>query len=291
MAPAPSFSSVAPAPIDAGPVRLRFDEAPVLMGILNLTPDSFSDGGTVTSVTEAVAQAQRMVEAGARVVDIGGESTRPGAEPVDAATELARVLPVVRALAEARLPAAVSVDTSKAEVARAALEAGASIVNDVTALRDPGMAEVVAEHRAALVVMHMRGAPRTMQAGPIAYGDLLGEIRDALGAALERAVAAGVARERVMIDPGIGFGKTSEHNLSLTRRLGELAVLGRPIVYGPSRKRFLGEITGRDVSDRDRATAAVCALAALAGAHVLRVHDVAAVRDAVLVAHAVRCAP
>jgi len=261
---------------------------PVLMGILNVTPDSFSDGGRLTSPAALVGRARGMVAAGARILDVGGESTRPGAEPVDAATELDRVLPAVAALHAAQLGAALSIDTAKAEVAEAALCKGASIVNDVTALGDPRMAEVVARHAAALVVMHLRGAPRTMQDGPIVYDDLLGEVLGALEAAVGKAVAAGVVRERIMVDPGIGFGKTCAHNLELTRRLGELGALGLPIVYGPSRKRFLGELTGRAVDDRERATAAACAAAVLNGAHVLRVHDVAAVRDAVLVAHGVR---
>jgi dihydropteroate synthase len=279
-----------PSPIAVGPVELHF-ETPVLMGILNITPDSFSDGGRLDSVAAAVSHARALVAAGALVLDVGGESTRPGAAPVDAATELDRVRPVIEAIRREGLTAAISVDTSKAAVARAALEAGAHLVNDVTALRDPEMVSVVASSGAALIVMHMRGQPRTMQEGPIVYGDVVREVRDALGAAVTRAVAAGVACERILVDPGLGFGKTAAHNLTLTRRLGELAALGRPIVYGPSRKRFLGETTGRAVSEREAATAAACALAVAAGAHVLRVHDVAAVRDAVLVARAVRDAP
>jgi dihydropteroate synthase len=181
--------------------------------------------------------------------------------------------------------------TSKAAVADVALRCGATIVNDVTALCDPAMAPLVAEHGAAIVLMHMRGEPRTMQVGEITYDDVVADIAAALEAAIGRAVDAGIARSRVLVDPGIGFGKTVDHNLTLTRRLGELAALGRPIVYGPSRKRFLGDVTGRGVDDRDRATAAACAIAVAHGAHVLRVHDVGAVRDAIAVAAAVRDAP
>ncbi len=261
------------------------------MGILNITPDSFSDGGALSSPEAALAHARALVQAGAQILDVGGESTRPGAEPVDAAVEGDRVLPVIEVLARAQLGIVVSVDTSKAAVAEAALARGAHLVNDVSALGDPAMAKTVAAYGAGLVVMHMRGEPRTMQQREIEYADLMGEIRAVLAGAVEHAVAAGVPRERVMVDPGVGFGKTVAHNLSLTRHLGELNSLGCPIVYGASRKRFLGAISGREVADRDRATAAACALAVMSGAHVLRVHDVAAVLDAVNVATAVRDAP
>ncbi len=276
-----------PAPIELGPLLFCFD-APVLMGVINATPDSFSDGGVRLGVAEAVARARQMVADGASIVDIGGESTRPSAEPVAARVELMRVLPVVEAVVEAGLGVAVSVDTRKAEVARAALAAGAHMINDVSALGDPAMGEVVAEHGAALVLMHMRGDPRTMQRGDIVYDDLFGELCGFFDLAIDRATRAGVARERLMIDPGIGFGKTTGHNLQLTRHLEVFARYHLPVLYGPSRKRFLGEVTGREVHDRDRATAAACALAVLLGAHVLRVHDVGAARDAVLVARAVR---
>jgi dihydropteroate synthase len=279
-----------PTPLTLGPVHLDFAR-PALMGILNVTPDSFSDGGSLPSLEAVLARARKQVEDGAVILDVGGESTRPGSQSVSVDEELARVVPAVRALAAAGLGVALSVDTSKAEVAAAALAAGAHLVNDVTALADPAMAGVVARAGAALVVMHMRGEPRTMQTGDIVYTNLVGEVRETLERALVLAAAAGIPRERVLVDPGLGFGKTTLHNLTLTRRLQELATLGCAIVYGSSRKRFLGEVTGRPVSDRDRATAATCVAAVLAGAHVLRVHDVGAVRDAVLVATALRDAP
>lgn len=277
-------------PIRVGLVTLSF-ERPVIMGILNCTPDSFSDGGTIATVEAAVVRAREMVKAGALVLDVGGESTRPGSEPVPAGLEIQRVIPLIKALTAESLPAAISIDTSKAEVARAALDAGASIVNDVTALRDPEMAEVVARAHAAIVLMHMRGEPRSMQAGPIHYADLLGEIGAALEVAIARAVAVGVVPTRIIVDPGLGFGKSVEHNLSLTKHLDYFHRFGKPVLYGASRKRFLGELTGRAVDDRDRATASACALAVAAGAHILRVHNVEAVRDAVAIATAVRDAP
>ena len=276
-----------PPPITVGKRTLTFDR-PVLMGVLNATPDSFSDGGALASVDDALRRAEAQVEAGALILDVGGESTRPGAIPVDAETEIRRVLRVVTAVVWHDFPVAVSIDTAKAQVAQAAIEHGATLVNDVTALKDPQMAGVVAKHGVGLILMHMRGEPRTMQDGEIQYADLIGDVRAFLADAMARAATAGVAPEQILVDPGIGFGKTVGHNLTLTRRLGELAALGRPIVYGPSRKRFLGDVTGRDVADRDRATAAACTAAVLAGAHVLRVHDVAAVKDAVAVATALR---
>ena len=288
-APFPAARAV-PSPIAVGKVTLRFD-TPVLMGVLNATPDSFSDGGSLLTIDDAVRRAEEQVEAGATILDVGGESTRPGAAPVDSETEIARVLKVITAIDWHNFPVAISIDTAKADVARAALEHGATIVNDVTALRDPAMGPMVARHGAALVLMHMRGEPRTMQQGEVHYDDVVAEVHGHLASAVERAVAAGVGRERILVDPGIGFGKTLAHNLALTRGLGNLASLGRPVVYGPSRKRFLGELTGHEVGDRDRATAAACVAAVLAGAHVLRVHDVAAIRDAVLVATALRDVP
>lgn len=261
---------------------------PAIMGIVNVTPDSFSDGGQYVDVARAVAHATQLVAAGAGILDVGGESTRPGALPVSPDEELQRVVPVIEALMAAHLGVVLSVDTAKASVARAALRAGATMVNDVTALGDPAMASVVAEQDASLVLMHMRGEPRTMQQGEIVYDDVVREVCDALNEAAQRAQAAGVARSKILVDPGLGFGKTTQHNLLLTQHLSTLVSLSYPVVYGPSRKRFLGEITGRPTDDRDRATAAVCALAVAQGASVVRVHDVHAVRDAVLVAHAVR---
>lgn len=266
-------------------------QRPLVMGVLNLTPDSFSDGGTYPSLDAVEQRARALVADGAEILDLGGESTRPGAAKVDAATELDRVLPAVQRLARARLPALLSVDTSKAMVADAALTHGASIVNDVTALADPHMAQVVARHGSAVILMHMRGEPRTMQQGHIHYDDVVAEVSASLHAACERAVAAGIERAKVWLDPGIGFGKELPHNLALTRHLCTIAEIGQPVVYGPSRKRFLGQLTGRDVDARDPATAAACVAAILYGAHVLRVHDAHAVRDAVAVATALRNTP
>ncbi len=251
------------------------------MGIVNVTPDSFSDGGRYLDRGAAIEHGIELAAAGADVLDVGGESTRPGAAAVGVEEELARVLPVIEALASAGHR--VSVDTSKAAVAERALAAGATIVNDVTALGDPAMAAVCADAGCGLILMHMKGTPRTMQDDPT-YDDVLVEVRDFLAERLAAAVAAGVAAERVWVDPGIGFGKTVDHNLELIERLGELRELGRPVVLGASRKAFLGELTGREVSDRLAASLAVAVLGVASGAEVLRVHDVAATRDAVTVA-------
>ena len=255
------------------------------MGIVNVTPDSFSDGGRYLDPEVAIAHGFELAAEGADVLDVGGESTRPGAAAVGVEEELARVLPVVAALAGAG--ERVSIDSSKAAVAERALAAGAVIVNDVTALGDPAMAAVCADTGAGLVLMHMKGTPRTMQENPT-YDDVVVEIRDFLARRLEAAVAAGVAAERIWVDPGIGFGKTVDHNLELIERLGELRELGRPVVLGASRKRFLGELTGREVDDRLAASLSVAVLGVANGADVLRVHDVAATRDALTVAAAVR---
>lgn len=275
-----------PAPVLFGSRPLSFD-TPLLMGIVNVTPDSFSDGNNLPTVDAAVAHAEALVEAGATIVDIGGESTRPGAASVDLATELQRVLPVVDALVQRNCPALLSIDTGKAAVARAALARGAHLINDVTALADPDMAPVVVEANAVIILMHMQGEPRTMQQNP-SYGNVVSDVVAALRTSLRRATAAGIAPERVWLDPGIGFGKTVQHNLTLTKHLQDLADLGRPIVYGASRKWFLGQLTGQQPMARDAATAAVCTAAVLAGAHVLRVHNVAMVRDAMVVATAIR---
>ncbi|HEY3614272.1 MAG TPA: dihydropteroate synthase [Gaiellales bacterium] len=255
-----------------------------LLGVVNITPDSFSDGGRFADPQAAIAQGRRLAAEGAAIVDVGGESTRPGAESVPLATELARVLPVLEALVADGI--AVSIDTSKAEVARRALAAGAVLVNDVTALRaDPGMAAVVAEAGADLCLMHMLGEPRTMQDDP-RYEDVVGEVEAFLAERAEAAVAAGVARERIALDPGIGFGKTLEHNLALLRALPRLAALG-PLLLGVSRKRFLGALTGRDVAaDRVAASTAAALWCYRGGAHLLRVHDVRATADALAVERA-----
>jgi dihydropteroate synthase len=256
-----------------------------LMGVVNVTPDSFSDGGLYLDPGAAVAHGEALVAEGARILDVGGESTRPGAAPVAAGEELRRVEPVVAGLAG--LGVEVSVDTSKAPVAEAALDAGATIVNDVTALRgDPEMAALVADRGAGLVLMHMAGDPRTMQVNP-EYGDVVAEVRDFLAARLAAAVAAGIDESRVWLDPGIGFSKTAEHNFELLRGLGELTALGRPIVVGTSRKSFLGRADGSATDERLGGTIATSVLAAAAGAAVLRVHDVREMAEALDVASVV----
>jgi dihydropteroate synthase len=255
------------------------------MGVLNVTPDSFSDGGAFLDPAAAAAQAERMSVEGADLVDVGGESTRPGAAPVAAEEELRRVMPVIERLAE-RGGIPMSIDTSKAAVARAATAAGAVLVNDVTALRgDPGMAAVVAESGADLCLVHMLGEPRTMQDDP-RYGDVVSDVKAFLEQRLDFAVAQGIPEAQVWLDPGIGFGKTVEHNLALLRRLGEIVALGRPVVVGVSRKRFLGALTGRAEADRTAGGVAANVLAFERGAHMFRVHDVPANRDALTVAAA-----
>ena len=253
------------------------------MGIVNVTPDSFSDGGRFLDATDAIAHGRRLLAEGADLLDVGGESTRPGAEPVDAGEELARVVPVVRALArEGR----VSIDTSKVAVAEAAVSAGARYVNDVSAFRlEPDMAGFVADARVDCCLMHMRGEPRTMQDDP-RYDDVVDDVRAHLEERMAFAIAEGVKEERIELDPGIGFGKTVAHNLELLRRLDELTTLGRPIVVGTSRKGFLGRLTGRDADERVPGTIATNVLALERGARVFRVHDVAAARDALTVAAA-----
>jgi len=257
---------------------------PRVMGIVNVTPDSFSDGGRFLDPERAIAHGRRLVAQGADILDIGGESTRPGAQAVSAEDELGRVGPVVEALVGT---APVSIDTSKALVAAAALDRGAEIVNDVTALRaDPDLAGLCAERGCTVVLMHMLGSPRTMQDDP-RYEDVVDQVRRFLAGRVEAAVSAGVAEERIWVDPGIGFGKTVEHNLELLRRLGEIATLGRPVVIGSSRKRFLGEITGRELGERLGGTIASNVLALAAGADVFRVHDVAEARQALDAAEAI----
>jgi dihydropteroate synthase len=261
-------------------------EEPVVMGVVNVTPDSFSDGGLYLDVAAAVAHGLDLESEGAAILDVGGESTRPGAEPVSEEEELRRVVPVIEGLRAAGAQARISVDTSKAAVAAAALDAGATIVNDVTALRgDDAMVGVVAERGAECCLMHMLGEPRTMQQNPH-YDEVVSEVKDFLEARMAFAVAHGVAEERILLDPGIGFGKTYVHNLELLARLPELVELGRPVVIGTSRKSFLGRLTGRPVQDRVAATIATNVIAYERGAHIFRVHDVAPVHDALLIAAA-----
>jgi dihydropteroate synthase len=255
-----------------------------IMGVVNVTPDSFSDGGAFEDPVAAIAHARRLASEGARILDVGGESTRPGADPVPVEEELRRVIPVIEGLA--RMDARVSIDTMKLRVAEAAVDAGASYVNDVSAFRhDPELAEFVADRGLDCCLMHMLGEPRTMQRDP-RYDDVVSDVKAFLSERMDAAVRAGVPEERIQLDPGIGFGKTLEHNLELLRRLHELTELGRPLVIGTSRKSFLGRITGRDVTERVHGTTATCVLALERGATVFRVHDVAAVADALAVADA-----
>lgn len=258
-----------------------------LMGIVNVTPDSFSDGGGFMQAGAAIEHGRSLIAQGAQIVDVGGESTRPGAEPVAADEELRRVQPVLEGLAAQGAAAQLSIDTSKALVARAALDAGASLVNDVSALRgDPLMAEVVAESGAECCLTHMRGEPRTMQQDP-RYDDVVDDVKAFLAERLQFAVREGIGEERVLLDPGIGFGKTIDHNLQLLARLDEIVALGRPVAIGTSRKAFLGRIGGEPEGSRRLAgTIASNVLALERGASVFRVHEVAPVREALLVAAA-----
>jgi dihydropteroate synthase len=259
-------------------------ERPLVMGVVNVTPDSFSDGGRYLEPALAVAHARRLAEEGADILDVGGESSRPGADPVSAHDELARVLPVLDALRDAGLP--LSIDTVKPEVMRAALDRGASMVNDINALRAPGAAEAVAATGAAVCLMHMQGEPRTMQREP-RYKDVVGEVGTYLVERAAAAEAAGIGRDRVVLDPGFGFGKSVAHNLALLRGLSHLAELGYPLMVGLSRKSTLGAITGRSSGERMPASIAAALLAVQHGARIVRVHDVAATRDAFAVLAAV----
>ena len=265
--------------------RATFDlSRTIVMGVVNVTPDSFSDGGSFADTAGAIAHGGKLVADGADIVDVGGESTRPGAGAVPLKEEAARVLPVVRALAGA---ATVSVDTYKAAIAAAALDAGAEIVNDVSGgALDPELLRVVAGHRAYVILGHMRGTPAEMNAHA-RYDDVVRDVVRELGQRIDAAVAAGVDHGRILVDPGLGFAKTGAHNLALLGRLTELQALGCPIVVGASRKSFLGTLTGRGVEGRELGTAAADTAAILGGARVVRVHDVAAQRDAVAVADAI----
>jgi dihydropteroate synthase len=267
--------------------RLELGSRGEIMGILNVTPDSFSDGGAFAAAGPAVAHALAMLDAGARIIDVGGESTRPGAAPVSREEEEKRVLPVIEALVAARPEALVSIDTSKAEVAGAACRAGAAIINDVTGLTgDVRMAEIARETGAGVVIMHMQGTPRSMQQSP-SYRDVVAEVRDFFERRFESAVAAGIAPQAIVFDPGIGFGKNLDHNLALIRNLDRLAVAGRPLLLGVSRKSFLGKIIGgEDIPARVGPTAVVTAYARRMGVRLHRVHDVRINLDALRVAEA-----
>jgi dihydropteroate synthase len=266
-----------------------------IMGIVNVTPDSFSDGGRFEAVDAAVAHAEHLIRCGADIIDIGGESTRPFAPAVSSREEIARVQPVIEHLAGS-VAVPISIDTAKAEVAEAALDAGAAMINDISALEmDPRMAAVAVSHGVPVILMHMQGTPRTMQLEPT-YGDVVAEVRDYLAAAIRRAVAAGIPREKIIVDPGIGFGKTGRHNLLLIQRLHELTDLGMPVMVGPSRKRFIRDLVkapGREDPAPDRpevetGTQAAVAAAVMNGAHIVRVHDVAGTRATLSVLDAIR---
>lgn len=268
---------------------VRDGALPLVMGIINLTPDSFSDGGKYSSVSAAVAEAEQMVYDGASILDVGGESTRPGAVEVSVDEEIHRVIPVVEALAGAGH--CVSIDTRKTEVMQAAIRAGASIVNDIYALRAPGALEACAASNAGVVLMHMQGEPGTMQAAP-SYENVVTEVADFLRARAECCETAGVSRDRIALDPGFGFGKTTAHNLELTRGVSALARLGYPILAGWSRKRSVGEITGKEkASDRVSGSVAAALACVARGARIVRVHDVRPTVDALRVWHAVSSGP
>ena len=267
--------------------ELDFTRRTLIMGIVNVTPDSFYDGGRRFDAGQAVAHGLAMAASGADIVDIGGESSRPGAEPVSAGDELARVIPVIESLRQ-QSAVPISIDTYKAQVARAALDAGADIVNDISALRfDSAMTSVIAEEKVPVILMHMQGTPRTMQAEP-RYQDVVREVRDFLAAQLYEALDAGVAPQAIVIDPGIGFGKNLEHNLQLLRGLPALAALGQPLLVGVSRKAFIGKILNLEPDQRLEGSLAAAVAAVLAGANILRVHDVAESAKAARIADAIR---
>jgi dihydropteroate synthase len=266
--------------------KLTIGAKPLVMGILNVTPDSFSDGGKNLDRSDAIAEGKRMAKAGADIIDVGGESTRPGAEPVPLKTELERVVPVIEGLAKSvKVP--ISIDTRHAKVAYVALDAGASIINDVSALGEPAMAKLAAEKKCPVVLMHMMREPRTMQDDP-RYGDVVEEVASFLAERAAFAVSKGISPDRIILDPGIGFGKTAEHNLELLRRLGELRSLGYPILVGPSRKAFIGKVLDLPAGERLEGTLAAVTAAVLNGADIVRVHDVAECGRAARVAWAIR---
>lgn len=257
-----------------------------IMGILNLTPDSFSGDGVYKDVGRAVEEAERIAAEGADFIDVGGESTRPGAAPVDEAEEIARVVPVVERVAK-RLRVPISIDTRKAAVAEQALAAGAAIVNDITGLEGDGrMLDVVTRYNATVIIMHIKGEPRTMQQAPV-YSDVIEEIAERLGWLVRRAEQAGVKKENIIIDPGIGFGKTFEHNLEILNNLSRLKALGKPILVGPSRKSFIGNILGTEPKQRIFGTAAAATLAIKNGADIVRVHDVREMKQVAMVVDAI----
>lgn len=267
-----------PPPLKIGPRTLRFGPRTYIMGILNVTPDSFSDGGKFHKLEDALSEAHRLIAAGADIIDIGGESTRPGAQNVPVQEELKRVIPVISALRKKKI--LISIDTRKAAVAEAALSAGAHIINDISALRhDPRMAKVAAKYKVPVILMHMLKNPKTMQKNPV-YKDLIFDIMTYFQESLEIAGRAGIKENRLIIDPGFGFGKTVEHNLEILKRLKEFKVLGRPILIGTSRKSTIGKILSLPPSERLMGTAATVAIAISNGVDIIRVHDVAAMKKA-----------
>lgn len=269
-----------------GTNRLRLGARPLFMGILNVTPDSFSDGGRYVSIADALAQAEQLVTQGADILDIGGESTRPGSLPISLEEELGRVIPVIQALA-GRVTAQISIDTTKAEVARQAMRAGAQIVNDISGLTfDPQMPQVCADTGAGVIAMHIQGTPATMQANPH-YENVVEEVRDFLAQRIDALVAVGIRRESIVTDPGLGFGKTAQHNLELLAGIPRLRDLDRPVLIGHSRKRFLGKILGRPVDEHSLGTVGVSLAAIQLGADILRLHEITPSRDCWMVWDAV----
>lgn len=267
-------------------IDFKFGSRTYIMGVLNVTPDSFSGDGIYQDPNRAVEIAEKLIQDGSDIIDIGGESTRPGAGPVTAEEEIKRVIPVIKKLSK-RISAPISIDTSKSEVAKQALDSGASIVNDITGLEsDLGMIGIIREFNAKVVVMHIKGTPQTMQKNPY-YGNLIEEIKNKLKDIIEKAVKGGIKKENIIIDPGIGFGKTLEHNLEILNRLSEFKELKQPILVGPSRKSFIGKLTGAEPCDRIFGTAVSVALAIKNGADVIRVHDVKEMKQVAMVSDAI----
>lgn len=267
--------------------RITFDSSAKLMGVVNITPDSFYDGGRYFDMEAAVDRIFELVSNGTSIIDIGGESSRPNAFPVSTEEELGRILPVIRVV-RGKISVPISVDTYKSAVARIVLEEGVDIINDISALRfDPLLPEVIAEHKAGVILMHMQGVPRNMQDNPY-YDDVVKEIRDFLRERIEFAVSCGISEENIMIDPGIGFGKRLEDNLLIFKNIDSFKKLDRPLLIGPSRKTFIGEITGKDPGDRIFGTAGVIAYCALKGIDLIRVHDIPKMMDVIDMVHAIR---
>ena len=273
--------------LDWGPYHLRLGEKTHVMGVLNVTPDSFSDGGIFFETAHAVDHAFAMVEEGADFIDIGGESTRPFSEGISVEEELSRVIPVIEGIA-GKVSVPISIDTCKGAVAREALKAGASIINDISALRlDPGIASAAAKTGVPVILMHMKGTPKNMQKQPV-YDDLITEIKDFLEDAVQRAVKAGISKDLILVDPGVGFGKTFDHNLQIIQRLSSFSTLGMPILIGTSNKAFIGEILGKEAHERVTGTMATVAVAAMNGAHIVRVHKVKEAVETVRVVDAIK---